>query len=119
PSQTLSRGQKLGAYLGVYYRYLRDAKDVTDWGLHPYGDVEYAQKLWWNRRHDKGGPAVSAPSDTRVYSLAAALKQLTPRNSTKIHIWLDEISSFNGKGQGNNPYPYFTRASQAYGARWL
>lgn len=119
PGQTFSRGQKLGDYLRVYYRNLRDAKDVTVWGLHPYGDVEYAQKLWWDRRHGKGGPAAPAPSGTRVYSFAAALKQLNPRNSTKIHIWLDEISSFNGKGQGNHHYQYFTRASQAYGAQWL
>jgi hypothetical protein len=103
----------------AYYRNLHDVKDVTVWGLHPYGDVEYAQKLWWERRHGKGGPGVPAPSGTRVYSFATALKQFNSRNSTKIHIWLDEISSFNGTGQGNHHYRYFTRASQAYGAQWL
>ena len=107
----------------AYYRNLHDVKDVTVWGLHPYGDVEYAQKLWWERRHGKGGPGVPALSGTvrhrRAYSFAAALKQFNSRNSTKIHIWLDKISSFNGTGHGNHHYRYFTRASQAYGAQWL
>ena len=76
----------------------------------------YTRTATWSTRRSCGGTVGTTKAarrcgpraDTRVYSLAAALKQLNLRNSTKIHIWLDEISSFNGKGQGNNPYPYFT-----------
>jgi hypothetical protein len=41
----------------------------------------------------------------------------SPQSAGSIHIWLDEISSFYG--QGNGAYPWFTRPSQAYGARFL
>ena len=113
--QTFAAGQKLGKYLRVYYRYLRHASGVTDWGLHPYGDVETAQL----RYHEDAHPAAPPRTDTRVYSYAATLKYLNPYGSTKLHIWLDEISSFNGTGQGNNPGAQFTRLSQAYGAQFL
>ncbi len=113
--QTFAPSQKLGKYLRTYYRYLANPTAVTDWAVHPYGDVEYAQKRYYFDMH----PAAPPATGTRVYSFAGALKALNPTHAAAIHIWLDEISSFFGTGQGLNPKPWFTRLSQAYGGRFL
>jgi len=54
-----------------------------------------------------------------VFSFAAALASLNAKHKQGIHIWLDEISSFNGTGQGNHKFPYFTQDTQVAGAQYL
>lgn len=110
---TFNQYHKGGQYLRTYYKFLANAQDVRDWGVHPYNDVENAQQAYFNHRR------TPSKTTTRVFSFATALASLNAKHKQGIHIWLDEISSFNGTGQGNHKFPYFTQDTQVAGAQYL
>lgn len=108
-------GSKDYNYLKPYNAYLKAHDSATGlpavWGIHPYGDVKYAECQRAKRAHCTRPAPHGCKAGTLVACFSGWLKQDGYRQSTQIY--LDEVSSFYEPGNG------WGRKVQAAGATYL